>query len=473
MLVVCAVGGFLYAWLTDRLARRGVRAVERGRALTVPMLLTVNGDPRRGRAVVDGDVVRVVGKGVNLAVAKSGYQSAAVRRGRLDTELLDYAEQRGFADVAGTRYLLGPVEDWEPAFTAMLERPARPGGRLRLLLAATPRAVLAPVALAFVALTAFQAIWVTGHDVEATMVRVVGDEGLESCGVRWREDGRDEYAEVDCYPPFPAVGTPVRVRALAWPFDESAMDYEGTYTMATLLLGGAVVVLASVGAGVGMSRTRRSPTPLSPLEAPPVRHVVVPSGTDPVEVRRDDPLPSLLEAVASREGWEQGVSTPPEQPWYARYLMAIGAGTWWPGVVMAGVGLLVEEVPRAVRAALFAGAAAVVLWACFRALTAWLAIRRSYAGPVTSEWDYRLVRSVEDEWFALLFLGGTAHWMVLLDGPGHPAPVGRCGIRGDLEEGGAVQLQIGGHFWATVSPVSRVDEETVADIRDDLVERLA
>jgi hypothetical protein len=473
VIVLCAVGGFAFAWLSGRMADRSVGVVARGRPVTVPMLVTVNGHQRRGRAVLEGDAVRAVGKGVNVLVGRRGYESAAVRRGRLDAELLEYAEQRAFSDASGTRYLLGPVEEWEEAFTAALRQAPRPAGRLRLLLAATPRQVLAPLALAMFALVAFQGVWLSGHDVQASMVRVVGDEGLESCGVRWHETGRDKYAEVDCYAPFPEVGAPVRIRALAWPFDESAMDTEDTYPIASLLLGGGVVVLAGIAAGVGWSRMRRTPDLLTPLAAPATVPVIAPPATATVDVPRDASLPVLLDAVATREGWtDDGKDTPPEQSWYARYLMALGAGRWWPGVVMAGVALLVEDLPRPWRLALGAGAVVALGWAGLRALTAWLAIRRAYVGPVTSEWEYRLVRSVDDEWFALLFLLSTPHWMVVLDGPGHPVPVGRCGVRGDLEEGGAIQLFIHQAFWPTLSPVTRVDEALLADIRDDLVDRL-
>ena len=471
--VACAVGGVAYAVLTDRLARRSLGVARRGRAITVPMLVTLNGDQRRGRAVLDGDDIRLVGSGVNVRVARRGYAAAAVRRGQVDAEVLDFAEQRAFTDASGTRYLLGPLEEWEEAFDASLGAPTRPATRARLLRAAFPRRVLGPVLLAVLAFAAFQAVWTSGHDVEATMVRVVGDEGLESCGVAWTEEGRDEYAEVDCYSPFPKVGAPVLVRAMAWPFDESAMDHEDTYFLATFLLAGAVLVLGGVGTAVAMGRLRGPGVPLAPLPAPQVTHVVTPARQTTVELSRDAPLLDLLSAAAAREGWEgDGVAAPPIQPRHARYLMALSAGTWWPGVVLAGVGLLVEGLPHALRVALAAGSAVALLWAAFRAVTAWLAIRRAYVGQVTSEWDYRLVRSLDDEWFAVLFLGSTPHWMVLLDGPGHPAPVGRCGVRGDLRDGGAIQLQFGGEYWPTLSPVSRVDDELVSDLRKDLVERL-
>ena len=476
VLALCVVGGLLYAWLSDVRAWRSVAAVERGRAVSVPMLVTANGDQRRGHAVLDGDTVRVLGKGVNVVVGRRAYETAAVRRGRADVELMEYADQRAFSDGAGVRYLLGPLEEWEPAFTAALQREPRRAGRLRLLVAALPRTVLVPLALSVLSLLAFHVIWAAGHDVQARMVEVVVDDGVESCGVRWHEEGRDEYAELDCYEPFPEPGTAVTVRALAWPFDESAMDHEDTYDVVTLLFGTVAALLAFSAGVVAVSRLRRPPVPLSPLAGPPVTHVLAPGATSvptTVELRDDAPLPTLLDAVASREGWDDPEAAhPPDQPWHTPYVMAFGAGRWWPGVAMAAPALLLEGLSRPLRAALLAGAAAVVLWAAFRAVTAWLVIRRAYAGPVTSEWEYRLVRTVDDDWLALLFLGTNPHWMVLLAGPGHPAPTGRCGVRGDLEDGGAIHIQVAGSFWPTMSPVVRVDEELVEAIRDDLLDRL-
>jgi hypothetical protein len=472
-LVLSAAGGLLYAMLTDRLASRSLAAVENGKAITVPMLVAVNGEQRRGRAVLDGDLLRVIGKGLHLTVTRDAFRTAGVRRGQLDVERLEYAQQRGFTDAAGTRYLLGPVEEWETALAASLESPAGPAHRGRLFLAALPRQVLLPMALAVLGLFAFQALWLTGHDVQAAMVRVVGDEGYESCGVKWEDAGRAEYAEVDCYAPFPAVGSPVTVRALSWPFDESAMDYEGTYPIVSALFGGPALALAFAAAAVARSRMRRTPVLLAPIAAPLVAHVAGRPDRMTVVVEPDAPLSELLDAAAAREGWADDVAAvPPTQPRFARPLMALGAGTWWPAAVLGGVALLIDVLPVSVRVALAAGAAAVLLWAMFRAVIAWLAIRRAYEGPVTSEWDYRLVRSVEDEWWALLFLGQTPHWVVVLDGPGHPPPLGRCGVRGDLEEGGAIQLQIEAAFWPTLSPVGRVDEETLGDLRDDLLDRL-
>jgi hypothetical protein len=85
--------------------------------------------------------------------------------------------------------------------------------------------------------------------------RRCGDGGL--CAVEWRDGDRREYAELDCYEPFPKAGDDVRARALAWPFDEKALDYEGFFEVST----SASSALAAAGpmgaAGVGIRRLRR------------------------------------------------------------------------------------------------------------------------------------------------------------------------------------------------------------------------
>ena len=73
----------------------------------------------------------------------------------------------------------------------------------------------------------------------------------------------------------------------------------------------------------------------------------------------------------------------------------------------------------------------------------------------------------------MLQLGDRPHWMVELAGPGHPPPAGRCGVRGDLRDGGAVQLRIGADFWMTAAPVSRVDDDLLEEVREDLMEAVA
>jgi hypothetical protein len=109
----------------------------------------------------------------------------------------------------------------------------------------------------------------------------------------------------------------------------------------------------------------------------------------------------------------------------------------------------------------------------FRAWTAWTALRRPYSAPVTSEWDYVLLPSVDDLWYVFLLLGDTPRWSVVLLDEAHPPPTGRAGVRGDLEEGGAIHLVIDGTTWVGGSPVVRVDDELLEEVTGELRDRLS
>lgn len=322
---------------------------------------------------------------------------------------------------------------------------------------------------------AFQGIWAMGRDVQATMVRAVDypDEGYTECGVQW--PGQTDpvgatprrYAEIDCYEPLPGVGESVRIRALAAPFEGKALDYEGTFEGLSSVTAGPAALSLVILIGVTVTRLRRPAIRLAKRATPDVTFA------SPVDVAADADLLTLLDALAQREGWDtDGSSETPRQPAYAPILMALGSARWWPVAVLGGAAFLVDDLPDPVRYGLGAGAVVVLVWAVARAVGTWLAVRRAYAGPVTSEWDYRLIRTIDDEWCALLNLGRTPHWMVFLDGPEHPPTTGRCGVRGDLVESGAIHLRIGDSFWPTVSPVMRVDEETLREMWEDVTYRL-
>ena len=469
-LVVGVAGGVAFAGWRDVRSRGAEAAVLRGRGLTVPVLVSVAGDNRRAYGVVDGRSLRVIGPRTHLVLDGATYVAEGHREHRLEPGLLEFSRQRGYVDAAGTRYLVGAFDDWEDALTAALTHGTRPAGRLRLWAAATPRGLAAAFAAAALALLVFQGIWAAGHDATATMLRVVGDEGLESCAVQWEDGDRSEYAEVDCYEPFPTAGSPVVVRALAWPFDESAMDEEGSYEGLTVVLGGLTVVLGAITAGVVLTRVRRQPIRLAPVPGPVV-HVSEPT---PVHLDAGDPLPALLGALSAVEAWEDGVGPAPEQRRYEAVELALYESRWWPVAVLAAPAFLVDGLPDPVRVVLVVAAVAALLWAVYGSVSTWLAVSPAYRGPVTSEWEYRLVRVETDEWAALLFLGDHPHWLVWLVTDGaHPAPIGWCGVRGDLEEGGAVQLSIGGDFWMASGPVWRVDDDLLGQIREDVLERLA
>ena len=467
--VVAGAGGIMLAWWRERRASGAEDRVRRGRGLTVPVLVGLDGNARRAFGVVDEGRLRVVGARTALVLEGSDYLSAGIRRHGIDEDVLEFATQRGFVDAAGTRYLVGALEEWEPALVTAIGAPPRPASRWRLVRAAAPRTAVSVLAVAGVALLAFQVVWSTGHDERATMVRVVGDEGMESCAVRWQSEGRSRYAEVDCYEPFPQPGAPVTVRALAWPFTGGAMDHEGTYEGLTAILGGATLLAGGVAVGATTTRLRRPPVRLAAVRTAEVAWT--PSET--IRVGAADPFPAQLRALSVVEQWSDGVTSAPEQPWYQRHLLAVGSARWWPVPALMGAGLLVEDLPHAVRLALVAGAAAVGLWAVYRCVSTWLALAPAYADAVTSEWEYRLLRTVDDVWLVLLFLGERPHWLVELLGEGHPAPEGWSGVRGDLRDGGAVQLVIAGEPWMSGAPVTRVDDAVFRDLRDEVSDRLA
>lgn len=472
-LLLCVLGGVAFGVAGDLAARRGVAAAGRGRAVTVPVLVGSGEGQHRAHAYVDGDDVVVIGPQTHLRVARTTFRDAAERRAVVNDDWVEFAEQRGFVDASGRRHLVGAVEEWGPALEAQLDRPARPAGRCRRVRAALPTIPLAIAAVALVAFLGFQGLWAAGRDVDATLVRTVNyaDEGYADCGVRWPltpgAPTPTGYAEVDCYEPYPEVGDVVPIQALAFPFNGKALDRAGTYEGLSSVTGGPALLALLVLCGVTLTRLRRPPIRMAGTATPEVKVASA------IEVPADADLLALLDALAVREGWDRdGSATPPDEPAHAPALIALGSARWWPVAVLAFVALLIEEIPMPLRYGLGAGAVAALLWAVIRAVGTWLTVRRAYAGPVTSEWDYRLIRSVDDEWCALLILGRTPHWMVFLVGPQHPPVKGRCGVRGELVDGGAIHLRIGGQFWPSASPVLRADDDTLIDMVEDVSFRL-
>lgn len=465
-----AASGLGYAIWRDWRAARSLPAVQSGRRVTIPVTVDAERDAR-GRALVDGDDLRVVTGRHHLVLGRREVLAAGTRRDRFDGDLLELTELRGYVDADGRHYFVGPPEEWTGALEAALSAPPQRARRAERLWAAVPRSALGLAGAALLAGALFQGIWWGGHDATARMVRVVATDEGDSCAVTWQDGGRQEYAEVDCYEPYPAAGRTVRIRALPWPFAGSAMDYEGTFEGVTTLTAGAVLVALLGGAVIGGCRLRRRPVRLfarqdgstSPATAAPR-----PAGEVGAMSFRE-----LVRAVSDREGWAlEAVTEPPAAPWWAPAVMVLGSGRWWPAAVLLAIGWLPESMPQPWRVALSAGAVVVLLVAGYRALTAWLVIRRASRGPVTSEWHYQLVRTVDDDWVVVLLLQDTPHWAVVLAGEAHPLPEGRCGVRGDLQEGGAVQILIDGHFWLGGSPVLRCDDAFRSDVRDDLEDRV-
>lgn len=425
----------------------------------------------RGHGVRDGMDIRILAKKHHLVVDREEFLASRTRRGRFDDELYEYAELIGLVDDAGRRYYLGPPEEWGSAFRATLDAPARSAGWLWRLWAGASRVALGVAAGALLLGGVFQGIWWSGHEVSAHMLTVIAGEEGNTCAVEWRDGGRREYAELDCFEPFPQAGDEVRARALAWPFDESALDYEGVFEFFTSASGALAAGGLMGAAGLGVRRLRR---PAVRLRAPARDEQAGEALPTTAKEAEGMPFRTLAAAVAEREGWGDDVAAEPPIPHrWDPILMALGSARWLPVAGLLGVAWLPESLPQQWRLALTAGAGVVLVWALWRSVTTYLAVRRPFGQPVTSEWDYQLVRTDDELWVVLLLLGDTPHWaMFLAGGDAHPAAAGRCGIRGDLQEGGAVHVRILDRFWVPSSPVIRVMEDFREDVREDLVSRL-
>jgi hypothetical protein len=469
-ILASGIAGLGYAAWRDFGARRSVAGVTAGRRVAIPMTVDAGGVVR-GHGLRDGMDIRILAKKHHLVVDREEFRSSRTRRGRFDEELFEYAELIGLVDDSGRRYYIGPPEEWGPAFRATLDAPDRSAGWLWRLWAGTSRVALGVAAAALVLGGVFQGIWWSGHDVSAQMLKVVAAEDGGSCAVEWRDGDRREYAELDCYEPYPKAGDAVRVRALAWPLDEKALDYEGVFEGLTFA-SGALAAAGLMGAtGLGVRRLRR---PAVRLRAPAREDQAGEEFPTTAKEAEGMPFRELAAAVAELEGWADDVAAEPPTPHrWDPMLMALGGARWLPVAGLLGVAWVPESLPQQLRLALTAGAGIALAWALWRSVTTYLAVRRPFRQAVSSEWDYLLVRTDDEQWVVILLLGDTPHWAVFLEGgDAHPAATGICGVRGDLDEGGAVHLRITGRFWVPCSPVIRAVEDFRKDVRDDLVSRL-
>jgi hypothetical protein len=489
-LVLSALTGFAYAVWRDRSAGRSAAAIREGRFVAVPVTvdehpadLTRTSAPEgaavrtlgrararsvsRGYAIRDGEDVRVVTSRQHLLADRQAFTLSHARRQRVDDNLAEFAELTGLRADDGSTFFAGPPLEWHGGFKALLEAPGQPASPSHRLWAGASRRALAFAGVAFVAAVLFQAVWWSGHDVTARMLRALDSPDGPTCAVEWQDGGR-QYAEVDCYPPLPHVGAPVVVRALAFPFAGRAMDTSGSYEgITTVTLGPALVTL--IGAVVVATR-RVQRTPLR-LSAAPVsasaRPDLAPHDAAGMTLRQ------LAGRLAEREGWAESAHAAPPAPTPLLDLKLALATAWFIAAALAaGAAWVPGDLPPVVRVAGYTAAGALLVVGLWRTLTAYLTIRSPYGEPVTSEWDFLTVRTVEDEWCTMLMLGETPHWAVFLEGPTHLPVTGRCGVRGRLEEGFAVHLLVDGDYWMPITPVIRVDEEFVDDVRQDLTERL-
>lgn len=394
----------------DRLARARARG---GRRVAVPVVV-VTDTLRRGRAVRDGEDVRVLGRGVSVVLDRAELAASTVRRGQLDDNPVRWCELRGFVDTSGRTVFAGPPEVWEPAYETLVEGPAGPAGRLEVLRAAVPRPAVVAGAVALAAAGLLQVLWRTGQDQLATVTEVGASSATLSA-----------------------------------------------------VAGAAAVGLLAAGVVVGVARARAPRTRLTAMrpDAPGVALGLA-------ELRAMS-LRDLVRHVGTLEGWADEAHPAPSAPtgWQ---VAADGARSpvWWFVLPAIALAVLPDDMPGLLRVLILGVAAALAV----RRVDLTLRVRRGWREaadePVTSEWDYLAVRGPTNEWYVLLLLGEAVHWSVVLDEGRHPRVEGRCGVRGELADGKDVRLVIEGETWVPDGPAVREDAASRREFRRDLVERL-
>jgi hypothetical protein len=124
----------------------------------------------------------------------------------------------------------------------------------------------------------------------------------------------------------------VRSRALAWPLDERALDYEGIFEVLTVAPGLLATGALAGAAGVGIHRLRR---PALRLRAGAVE---AQAGGEPPTTAKDVegmPFRGLTAAVAEREGWgDDEAAEPPAAYRWDPVLMAARIALWLPGLAV-------------------------------------------------------------------------------------------------------------------------------------------
>jgi len=403
-----------YDYLRDRADKHAQARARAGRRVPVPVVVLTD-DLRRGRAVLDGDDVRVHGRAVSLVLHRSEPAASTVRRGQLDEGPVRWCELRGFVDELGRPVFVGPPEEWEAAFEALVEAPGARARRLEVLRAAVPRpAVAAAAAALVVALAAASA------------------------------------------------------SVLLWPFPGGPTDHARLYgTLSALALGGAVLLLAAA-IGTGVARARKPQRRLTAMRTEQRRNAA--EGSDDV---RAMPFRELARRVSTLEGWaDEAHPAAPVPTGWQLVADAARSPVWWVVLPATALAVVPDDMPGPLRAVILVAVVVLVLRQVVRTLQARQFFRDAAVGPVTSEWDYVVVRGASNTWLLFLLLGETAHWAVALPEGRHPKVVGRCGIRGELGDGNDVRLVIEGETWIPDGPLQREDATSRKELRKDLQDRL-
>jgi hypothetical protein len=452
------------------LGRRAERSILRGGRPSIPVFVK-GGRLRYARMARDGaDVLIFAGPRTSFLVDARGFRDAPARV-VVDEENEREGGLRTLRDPSGATVLVGPAPEYEPALLALAEAAPMALSAAARWAAAVPRSLLAITLVCAAPLLATQAVWWSGHDVQARVTGVVphadtaeGDTSGDLCLVSWAEGERQYAAGVTCYEPYPRLGDALQVRALAGPLRGNALDDVETYPVLTTIFGG----LTALGllTAFGWTALRAGSTSVR-LVAARRAGVPVPLATAPDDQASD--FVEVATAVARAEGWADEPPTAPKPPGTVTELRLALADPLWFGVVVgAGValGFLEGDTTTYALAGLVAvGVLAVVCLA--RATRTWRLMRRTYSLPFSARLPYVVTRPVDDTYTVFLLQEGRPRWAVDFNRGQRPPLTGTADIRGDLDSG-AVHLRISGQVWVPDSSSYGLDDETVREVRESL-----
>lgn len=489
--------GFIILLVRDRLresgGRRRAEAAAAGRAVTLVGRVEHNFGP--GKTVTvgrEGDRIVARRRGGAWSLPLTADRTAR-RFAEDDDDSMDVAwVMEEFRDPDGVRVSIGVRETDRRALVAMRAQPALPYRRRR-------RPARWALWSAGVLLAVAAVVWaavLTSYPATGTLVTAPVDN---SCDVRWTNPAgvthtTSVYCEDDAKP-----GGTVRLLAQTGPLtgNASADDDFVEILLWAPLIGAAAALAAGMAAAYAGSRRvpvpltavrtdeqARGPRPVTELEAEDASLADLSAGSvgssattnHPVDTEPRsglaelslDSLAALADSAARHMGWDLIGQTPPAgrgpKERLSEVVAALFAAGWWGTLVIAAgaAAIFWDDLPARVQPLVPWVFAAVVLVQLVRAAMVWRELASAWSQPFTSEWDL-VGAPLGGENFVLLCQGGRPFWLLPLRH--RPPRVARALVRGNLTDGGAIQLKIGEHLYLPIGPVERIDDEVAADLR--------
>lgn len=456
------------------------------------MARVMAGDMRRmtaGHAWRDGQDLRVSTTRDHLVIDVDDIRKVRRRVEVVEVQQdIDELVLLAFHDSAERRHHVGvPTRTWAD-FEAVTTGAATARPRLPWQ-AVLPRKMLALLVLLLLATACFQGLWFSGHDVTAQVISVDSEDLYME--VTWDDEGITQRDEVGYYEPDPSVGDTVTVRAMPWPLQGRAWGYDGFYE--TMTVGSVVAGLGSC-VWLVVSYVRNVRRPAIRVHAPYVPATSSTTagsssnghrgedGGEPSETqsvgsvfgvpRPDVSTVDLIKAVGLRSGLDsEPVSAPPPESLVTQVRIAWNGSFWWLAILpLFGAIVFNLSMPFIWGGVAIAGAYAA--YAIVTTSWVFIARRSPYRADWSSEWSFVSLSTGSNDYLVMLTVGPSVYWSTHVSG-GFPGLTGQCWVRGQLRDGGAVQLRIGDDVWAPDAPVEKMSGEDVAVLRADLFTELA